>query len=85
MSPLDTPTPTLTGPQEGSEEGMGHSQMDEWMDVGPDRVERDNDLLDRHRCPSEGQGRAFARTEENLSHRPMGADLFNREVRVRET
>lgn len=59
--------------------------MDEWMDVGPDRMERGSHLLDRHRCPLEGQRRAFARTEENFSHRPMGADLFNREVRVRET
>lgn len=85
LSPLDTLIPTLTGPQELSEEGMGYPQMSEWMDVGQDRVERENHLLGKHSCPSEGQGRAFAYTKENLSYRPMGADLFKREVRVGET
>lgn len=55
------------------------------MDVGQDRVERENHLLGKHSCPSEGQGRAFAYTKENLSYRPMSADLFKREVRVGET
>lgn len=55
------------------------------MDVGQDRVERENHLLGKDRCPSEGQGRAFTYTKENLSYRPMGADLFKREMRVGET
>lgn len=45
FSPLDTLIPTLTGPLEWSEEGMGYPQMSEWMDVGQDRVERENHLL----------------------------------------
>ena len=54
------------------------------MDVGRDGVKRDNPLLDRHRCPSEGHGGALACTEENSCHRPVGADLFKRAARVKE-
>lgn len=54
-------------------DGRGESQ---------DRVRKDSHPLDRHRCPSEGQKRTFACTEETLSRGPVGADLVRSEVRV---